>query len=220
MNKKAQTKEVVGRLKTVYPNAKIELNYEGNFQLLVAVILSAQCTDVRVNMVTPKLFARFPDAYSMAEADLLELEKLIYSTGFYRAKARNIIAASKLIVNEFEGKVPDNVSDLLKLPGVARKTANVVTWSGFGKAEGIVVDTHVIRLAGLLGLITKKAAKSKNAVKIEKELMKNLPKSEWGGFSHLLILHGRRVCIARRPQCQSCLLSDICPSSETVVENS
>lgn len=211
---KKNVKPILEELKSLYPNARIELNYEGVWQLLVAVALSAQCTDMRVNMVTPALFARFETVEDFANCEIEELEKLIYSTGFYRNKAKNIKGAAQMIVEEFGGQVPNNMKDLLKLPGVARKTANVVLWSGFGKAEGVVVDTHVMRVCGLLGLISKGAASKKNAVVIEKELMKVLPKKEWGGFSHLIILHGRRVCIARRPRCEACSLSNLCPSSK------
>lgn len=211
---KKNVTEILRILKEEYPDAKIALNYDGNWQLLVAVILSAQCTDERVNKVTPPLFERFPKVKDFAECEIEELEKLIYSTGFYKNKAKNIKAAAERIMAEHGGEVPDTMDELLALPGVARKTANVVLWSGFGKAEGIVVDTHVIRVSGLLHLISRAAAKSKNAVKIEKELMKLLPKKEWGGFSHLLILHGRKICIARRPRCEACALNHLCPSSK------
>lgn len=197
-------------LKELYPRARIELDFGSVFQLLVAVILSAQCTDVRVNKVTPLLFARFPDASAMAGADIVEIEKLIFSTGFYRAKAKNIQAMARMLLEDFDGEVPATMKDLLKLPGVARKTANVVLWSGFGKVEGVVVDTHVLRVCGLLGLVSKSVALKKNAIAAEKELMKVLPRKEWGGFSHLIILHGRRICIARRPKCGECGLREIC----------
>ena len=203
-------KEILQRLKQLYPNAHIELNYDGVFQLLVAVILSAQCTDKRVNMVTPALFKRFPDPETMATADIFELQDLVKSTGFFRSKAKNIKATSQIIMEKHNGEVPQTMEELIELPGVARKTANVVTWSGFGKSYGIVVDTHVMRLAGRLGFISKKLAESKNAVKIEQELCKKFPKQEWGGFSHLLILHGRRVCEARKPKCEECPLLDLC----------
>ncbi|MBP7670716.1 endonuclease III [Candidatus Gracilibacteria bacterium] len=203
-------KQILAILKELYPRARIELDFGSVFQLVVAVILSAQCTDVRVNKVTPKLFERFPDAEAMAAAPLLEIEKLIFSTGFYRAKAQNIQAMAQMLLADFGGEVPSTMAELLKLPGVARKTANVVLWSGFGKVEGVVVDTHVMRVCGLLGLVSAGAVLKKNAVVVEKELMKVLPRKEWGGFSHLIILHGRRVCVARRPRCGECGLREIC----------
>ncbi len=210
---KKNVAQTIALLKSEYPDAHIELNFKGTWQLLVAVILSAQCTDKRVNMVTPPLFARFPGVRDFAECDLPELEKLIYSTGFYRNKAKNIVAAAQMVVRDFGGEVPSEMVELLRLPGVARKTANVVMNAGFGRSEGIVVDTHVIRLTGLLGLISGSARKSKNAVKIESELMKIVPRKEWGGFSYLMILHGRRICIARRPKCELCILNKLCPSA-------
>jgi len=200
-------------LKREYPDAGIELDFADNWQLLVAVILSAQCTDKRVNIVTPPLFRRYPTVQDFAECEISELEKLIYSTGFYKNKAKNIKAAAELVVREFGGEVPGTMEELLRLPGVARKTANVVLNEGFGKSEGIVVDTHVIRLSRLLHLIPQKVAKSKNAVAIEKALMKVIPPDEWPKLSHLLIWHGRRICIARRPKCEICPLNKLCPSS-------
>ncbi|MBU1152145.1 endonuclease III [Patescibacteria group bacterium] len=200
---------VLGRLDKEYPDADIALLFDGVFQLLVAVMLSAQCTDVVVNKVTPRLFAKFGDAVAMAKADVREVEKLIYSTGFYRNKARNVVGAARMIVADFGAEVPCEMEDLLKLPGVARKTANVVMNAGFGKAVGIVVDTHVGRISRLLGL-----TEQKDAVKVEKELMKIVPKKKWGRLPYLFIEHGRKVCIARRPQCRDCVLSDICPSSQ------
>ena len=215
ISSKSKVAEKVVRLLTKeYPDAKVELNFGDVFQLLVAVVLSAQCTDVRVNKVTPPLFQRFKTVKDFADCDLKELEKMIYSTGFYRNKAKNIQGAANMIVSDFGGKVPSNMDDLLKLPGVARKTANVILESGFGKVEGIVVDTHMIRLSGLLEFISKELWKSKNAVKIEKELMKIVPKKHWGKFSHLIVWHGRRICIARRPRCKDCVLNKICPSAK------
>lgn len=204
---------VIAELKRFHKDAKIALNYESNFQLLVAVILSAQCTDERVNMVTPALFARFPDAEAMAKADLEELEKLIYSTGFYKNKAKNIKGAAQRIVEEFDGDLPRTMEEMLTLPGAARKTANVVLREAFGVVVGIVVDTHVTRLSTRLGLISKKAAKSKNAVRIEKELMKVIPREDWGIIAHLLIHHGRKICPARKPKCEKCTISEYCPSA-------
>jgi len=202
--------KIIELLKKDYPDAKIELDFSSVWQLLVAVILSAQCTDKRVNMVTPALFESFPDVQSFAECDVSELEKLIYSTGFYRSKARNIRAAANMIVEKFEGVVPCRMDDLVKLAGVGRKTANVLLFAGFGKPEGIAVDTHVIRLCGLLGLMPAAMVKKKDAVRIEEKLMKIVPYEYWGVFSYLLILNGRRVCIARRPRCGECSLKGVC----------
>lgn len=200
-------------LKKQYPNATIALKYGNNFQLLVAVILSAQCTDERVNKVTPVLFKRFSTAEDFARCDISELEKLIYSTGFYKNKAKNIKGAAEKVVKDFGGKVPDNMKDLLTLPGVARKTANVILFEAFGRTEGIVVDTHVARISGLLGLVSRKLSDAKNAVKIEQKLMTIVPKKDWGNIAYLFIDHGRAICIARRPKCEICPLSKICPSS-------
>ena len=205
---------IINLLSKEYPDAKIALNYGDNFQLLVAVILSAQCTDERVNMVTPALFKRFSTIQDFAECETEELEKLIYSTGFYRNKAKNIRAAAGKIAKDYGGKVPDEMAELLAVPGVARKTANVILNAAYSKSEGIVVDTHVCRLSGLLGLVDKKLSEKKNAVKIEQKLMKQVPKKHWGLFPHLLIKHGRRVCIDRRPKCKICVLNKICPSAK------
>lgn len=212
-NLKTHAAEIIRILKKKYPDSKIALDYGNLFQLVVAVILSAQCTDVRVNMVTPALFKRFPEVEDFAECDVHELEKLIYSTGFYKNKAKNIKAAAQKIVKDFGGEVPDTMQELLSLPGVARKTANVVLSSGFGRNEGIVVDTHVARICGLLGLVPKKMSDAKSAVKIEQILVKLLPQKDWGIFSFLMIDHGRAICIARRPRCEICPLEKICPSA-------
>lgn len=206
--------EIVRILKKTYPNAKIALNFGNEFELLVAVILSAQCTDERVNKVTPALFKRFPRIEDFAKCESEELERYIFSTGFYRNKAKNIKGAATMLIEDFDGKLPKNMKDLLKLPGVARKTANVVLSTAFGRNEGIVVDTHVLRICGLLGLVDMKLSKSKNAVAVEKELMKILPKKDWGIFPHLITSHGRKICIARRPKCQECPLNRICPSAK------
>jgi len=213
MSKKERASQVFDILQECYPDAKIALNFEDKFQLLVAVVLSAQCTDERVNMVTPKLFEVYPSIEAFAGAKQEDLEKLIYSTGFFRNKAKNIIGAAKKIVEDFEGEVPGTMEQLLTIPGVARKTANVILSSGFGKNEGVTVDTHVIRISGLLGFVPKKLSKSKNAVKIEQELMKLFPRDRWGKLSHLLIFHGRQKCIARRPKCEECRLNELCPSA-------
>lgn len=211
---KAHAAKIIRILKKQYPDSKIALNYGNLFQLVVAVILSAQCTDVRVNMVTPALFKRFPDAKDFAKCDVSELEKMIYSTGFYKNKAKNIKGAAEKVMKDFGGKVPRTMEELLSLPGVARKTANVVLSSGFGRNEGIVVDTHVARICGLLGLVPKKMSDAKNAVKIEQILIKIIPQKDWGIFSFLMIDHGRAICIARRPKCGICPLNKICPSAE------
>ena len=201
-------KEVLSRLRTVFPTVKCALYHENALQLLVATILSAQCTDKRVNMVTPKLFKRFPGAEDFARADITELEMYVRSTGFYKNKAKNIKAAARKIVDDFGGKVPRKMEDLIKLPGVARKTANVVLAVWYGIMDGIVVDTHVTRISNLLGL-----TKSKNAVVIERELMKVVPEKDREYISLAFIEHGRKTCIARRPQCHNCVLNDTCPSA-------
>lgn len=212
--KKSPVRETLEILRKTYPDAKIALDFGTNFQLLVAVILSAQCTDERVNKVTPPLFARFPEPKDFAQASQEEIEKYIFSTGFYRSKAKNIKGAATRIVNDFDGKVPANMIDLLSLPGVARKTANVVLHTGFGVSEGIVVDTHVARMSGRLGWVPRKMSDAKDAVKIEKELVEIIPRENWGKLSHLLIFHGRRICVARKPKCAVCPLNKICPSAK------
>jgi endonuclease-3 len=207
---KAQKKRaglILTRLKSLYPDATCSLIYETPVQLLVATILSAQCTDERVNKVTPNLFKSYPDAKSLANAPREKLQALIRSTGFYRNKAKNIQGACEKIVQEFEGKVPQTMKELLTLPGVARKTANVVLAHGFGIIEGVTVDTHVKRLSNKLGL-TKKT----DPTKIEQDLMKLLPQPEWENFSISLIYHGRAICSARKPRCHLCELADLCPS--------
>jgi len=210
---KTHTQKVLEILKKTYPKAKIALDFGDNFQLLVAVILSAQCTDVRVNKITPELFKKYPNIKSFSEARISELEQKIYSTGFYKNKAKNIKGAAQKILQDFNGKVPDNMEDLLKLPGVARKTANVILNVAYGKNEGIVVDTHVARISGLLGLCSMKDSKAKNAVKIEKDLMGLIPRKDWGKFSFMIVEHGRKICIARKPKCGECTLNKICPSA-------
>ena len=206
MNSKQAT-EILVILKRLYPDATCSLTYDSPVQLLVATILSAQCTDKRVNMVTPALFARFPDAPSLAAADREELESLIRSTGFYRNKAKNIQGACRKIVLEFEGEVPQTMEELLTLPGVARKTANVVLAHAFGINAGVTVDTHVKRLSGRLGL-----TQHNDPIRIERDLMQLLPQVEWENFSISLIYHGREICKARKPNCGDCQLSALCPS--------
>ncbi len=206
--KKRRAREILARLWQLYPEATCSLNYQTPVQLLVATILSAQCTDERVNRVTPALFARFPDAAALATADLGELESLIRSTGFYRNKAKNIQRACQQLVTHHGGAVPQTMAELLALPGVARKTANVVLAHAFGIHAGVTVDTHVKRLSNRLGLV-----KSDDPVQIERTLMNLLPQPEWENWSIRLIYHGREVCGARRPQCGACALADLCPSA-------
>jgi endonuclease III len=201
-------KKVIKILKKEYPGAKIALRFKNIWQLLVATILSAQCTDVRVNMVTPELFRKYKNISDFAEANAKEFEKDIHSTGFYKNKTKGIIGSAKKILSEFKGKVPDTMEALTSLPGVGRKTANVILSSGFGKIEGIVVDTHVRRLSRLLGL-----TRSEDPEKIEEDLMRVIPKADWGIISHLLILHGRKICHARKPLCGDCKLNKLCPSA-------
>ena len=200
--------KILEKLKENFPIATCALVHKNPFQLLVSTILSAQCTDERVNMVTPELFRRFPGPTEMAGAEQEAVEELIHSTGFFRNKAKSIRLASEHIVNDFNGSVPDNMEDLLVLPGVARKTANVVLGTWFRKPEGVVVDTHVKRITVLLGL-----TKKKDPNQIEKDLMALLPREEWIDYSHRIILHGRKTCKARKPLCAGCFLSDLCPSA-------
>lgn len=197
--------EVLERLRREYPDAHTELTYRTAFQLLVATILSAQTTDVRVNLVTPTLFARYPDAVALAGADPEELETIIRSTGFFRSKARSLIGMARALVERYGGEVPDAMDELVTLPGVGRKTANVVLGNAFHRNEGIVVDTHVGRLAVRLGLTAET-----DPVKVEQALMPLVPRADWTLISHLLIFHGRRVCLARAPACPRCVLLDIC----------
>lgn len=200
--------EILARLRREYPDAHCALDHANAYQLLVATILSAQCTDARVNMVTPSVFAAYPDAGALARASQPAVEKLIQSTGFFRNKAKNLIAMAQAVVADHGGEIPRTMAELHALPGVGRKTANVVLGNAFGINEGVTVDTHVTRLSGLLGL-----TKQTDAVKIEQDLMQLIPREDWTLVSHLLILHGRKVCIARRPQCEVCVLNDLCPSS-------
>lgn len=206
--KQQRALELLIRLKRLYPDARCSLDYQTPVQLLVATILSAQCTDERVNQVTPKLFARFPDAPALANADLEELEQLIRSTGFYRNKAKNIQAACRRIVSEYGEQVPRLMEELLTLPGVARKTANVVLAHAFDLHMGVTVDTHVKRLSYRLGL-----TEHTDPVRIERDLMKLLPQPDWENWSIRLIYHGRQVCNARKPACDRCELADLCPSA-------
>ena len=199
--------KILSLLKKEYPKAKIALNFGNSLEILVATVLSAQCTDERVNMVTESLFKKYRKVQDYAKANPKTFEQEIRSTGFYRNKAKNIISAAQKIVKDFGGKMPDSMDELLQLPGVARKTANIVLFNGFGKIEGIAVDTHVRRLSQRLGF-----TKNQDPDKIEKDLMKPLDKKEWGKFSYLLIEHGRKICDAKKPKCLECLLQKLCPS--------
>jgi endonuclease-3 len=196
-------------LDEAYPQAECALIHRSPWELLVATILSAQCTDVRVNMVTPELFRRFPSPETMAKATLPELEELIRTTGFFRNKAKSIQGAARKVTGEFGGRVPETLAELITIPGAARKTASVVLGVCFGKAEGLVVDTHVFRNARRLGL-----AKGDTPEKVERELMRILPRESWIDFSHQIIHHGRQVCVARNPKCDRCNLEQICRSSD------
>jgi endonuclease-3 len=204
----AHALEILARLKREYPDAHTELDFETPLQLLIATILSAQCTDKRVNKVTPELFRVFPTAEDLAAADPSRLEDMIRSTGFFRNKTKSLLGMSAAIVERHGGEVPHTMAELVLLPGVGRKTANVVLGNAFAINEGVVVDTHVGRLAVRLGLTNET-----DPVKVEKVLMRLIPRDEWALVSHLLIFHGRRICVARLPKCGACVLSDICPSS-------
>ena len=207
---KQRSLEILIRLKRLYPEAPCTLNYETPVQLLVATILSAQCTDERVNLVTPALFERFPDAVALGNADLEELENLVRSTGFYRNKSKNIKGACQAIVNKFNNQVPQRMELLLELPGVARKTANVVLAHAFGINLGVTVDTHVKRLSQRLGL-----TEHTDPIRIERDLMVLLPQPDWENWSIRLVYHGRAVCNARNPACNICKLADLCPSANS-----
>lgn len=206
---KQRSQEIYALLTELYPDATCSLNYETPVQLLVATILSAQCTDERVNKVTPALFDRFPNAAALAGCDRQELENLIRSTGFYRNKAKNIQGACQMIITDFEGEVPSQMEQLLKLPGVARKTANVVSAHAFGNIQGVTVDTHVKRLSNRW-----KLSKADNPLQIERDLMTLLPQPEWENYSIRTIYHGRAVCKARKPLCDICRLIHLCPSAK------
>jgi endonuclease-3 len=204
--------EIIRLLRETHPDAKCALDYENPLQLLVATILSAQCTDERVNKVTPTLFARYPSAQALAEADREELEQLIHSTGFYRNKAKNVQEACRRIVTEYGGEVPADMAQLLTLAGVARKTANVVLGNCYAIADGVVVDTHVKRLSERLALSSQT-----DPEKIERDLMQLAPKAEWIDLSHLLIFHGRRICDARKPRCTDCTIRHLCPTAPVLI---
>ena len=197
---------IVNELKALYPDSLCSLEYEKDYELLFSVRLAAQCTDERVNKVTPALFARFPTLESLAEADVAEVERYIHSTGFFRAKARDIVAASRMLVEQYGGRVPDTMEELLKLPGVGRKTANLILGDVYHTPGVVVADTHCIRITGRLGLTDG----TKDPAKVEEQLRPILPPEESNDFCHRMVLHGRAVCIARRPQCESCTLRPWC----------
>ena len=203
-----RTRSIIARLKREFPDAKCALDHTSPLELLVATILSAQSTDARVNIVTPALFAKYKSAADYAAADPEIFQSEIHSTGFFRNKTKSILGMAQALEERHGGRVPDTMEALVALPGVGRKTANVVLGNAFGKNEGIVVDTHVGRIAGLLRL-----TRQTDPVKIERDLMELVPRKDWTIFSHLLILHGRKTCIARRPKCGSCRINDLCPSS-------
>jgi len=211
--RKERTAKIIAILKKTYPDARIALNFSNPLELLVATILSAQCTDKRVNMVTESLFQKYRAAADYVTADPRVFEEEIKSTGFYHNKAKSVLGAAARIAKDFGGKVPDNMDDLLTLPGVARKTANVVLGGAFGKDEGIVVDTHVIRVSQRLKLT---GHKDNSGDKIENDLLALVPRKEWTGFGNRLILHGRMVCTARHPKCAACAVNKLCPSAFTI----
>ena len=208
MEDKAPIEETISRLKAAYPNARTELSWTNPLELLVATILSAQTTDVRVNLVTPNLFAKYPTAADYAGADPEELEEDIRPTGFFRNKAKSLLGMARALVEDHGGEVPRTMPELVALPGVGRKTANVVLGNAFSIDEGVVVDTHVRRLSNRLGFST-----GKDPEKIERDLMETVPREDWTVFSHLLILHGRSTCKSRKPDCENCTLNDLCPSA-------
>jgi endonuclease-3 len=207
--RRQRTEEILARLRREYPDSRTALDHRNAYELLVATILSAQCTDKRVNEVTPALFRRFPTAKELARARLPELEELVRTTGFFRNKARALLGLGQALAAEHGGRVPDTMEELVRLPGVGRKTANVVLGNAFDKNVGVVVDTHVQRLARRLGLTAES-----DPEKIERDLMALVPQSDWAAWSNLLIAHGRKVCQARRPLCASCVIADLCPSAE------
>jgi endonuclease-3 len=212
--KKAErANEIVERLRNMYPNAKCSLDFTNAFELLIATMLSAQSTDLRVNIVTKSLFRKYPDPQSFAQASQVEMERDVKQTGFFRNKAKAVIAASKAIVEKHGGEVPRTMEELTALPGVGRKTANVVLSNALNLPVGVVVDTHVTRVSGRLGLTAHS-----DAEKIEQDLMRLIPKKEWTRFAHRMILHGREICVARKPKCSACRLNELCPSAEEPLE--
>jgi endonuclease-3 len=211
-SKIAHAQEVYKRLHAIYKGAKCALHFTSSWELLVATILSAQCTDKRVNMVTPILFKKYPTVNDFAKARQHELEKYIHSTGFFRNKAKNIMGAAQTVVEKFKGEVPDNMEELITIPGIARKSANVLLYVWYGKNEGVVVDTHVKRISNRLGL-----TKEQNPVKIERDLMQLYPRKKWGLLAYYLVDHGRALCKAPTPKCIECPLKDICPPSKRYI---
>ena len=205
------TPKIIKELQRLYPDTRCFLHYKTPFQLMCAVILSAQCTDQRVNMVAPELFKVFPTPENLARAKQKDVEKLVKSTGFYKNKAKNLIGAAQALLGLYKGKMPKTIAEMVKIPGVGRKTANVVLGEVYGISEGITVDTHVTRLSNRLGW-----TQHEDAVKIEQDLMTIVPKEEWLHFSHRLIQHGRKVCDARKPLCNVCTLAKLCPSASKI----
>lgn len=206
MDTAARAREIVARLRPLYPDLAPALIHANAYELLVATVLAAQCTDARVNTVTPEFFRRWPDPEALSRAEVAAVEAVVHSTGFFRQKAKNLVAAARLMVERHHGAVPATMAALTGLPGVARKTANIVLSNALGVNEGIAVDTHVRRLSFRLGLTS-----STNPIIIEKDMMLLLPREDWGVVNHLLVLHGRAVCKARKPRCDRCALNDICP---------
>ena len=206
MRKKERARVVLERLRKVFPAPESALSWADPWELLVATLLAAQCTDARVNTVTPEFFRRWPAPPALSTADVAEVETVVHSTGFFRNKAKNLVAAAGMVVHEFGGELPRTMAELTRLPGVARKTANIVLSNAMGVHEGIAVDTHVKRLSFRLGLTL-----SGNPIVIEKDLMPLFPQNAWGEINHLLVLHGRGACKARKPDCPACVLADICP---------
>ena len=211
-DEKKRVSTILRRLDKAYPDAECALHHRNPYELLVATILSAQCTDETVNKVTPELFARYPDPQSLAGAKREDVERIVHPTGFFRNKAKNIQGAARALVTDFGGEVPRDMDELLSLPGVARKTANVVRGVCFGLADGVVVDTHVRRLSQRLGL-----TQNEDPAKIEQDLMRVIPRRKWIDFSHQLIWHGRRVCDAKKPKCAECVLLDLCPTGHKLI---
>ena len=211
MKSKKEITAIIEKLKEIYPDALCSLNYEKDYELLFSVRLAAQCTDARVNLVTPALFARFPTLQSIAEADVEEVGEYVHSCGFWRAKARDIVATAQQLIERFDGKVPDNMDDLLTLPGVGRKTANLILGDIYGQ-EGYVCDTHCIRITGKLGITDG----SKDPLKVEQQLRKVIPPEESNNFCHRMVLFGREWCIARSPRCEECPLKDFCDTGKKI----
>ena len=206
--RRARAEEIYGLLEAEYPDAHCALNHRNPFELAVATILSAQCTDARVNMVTPELFRRYPDPQALGAAEQTELEEVVRSTGFFRNKARNLIGMATALLEDHQGELPKTIKELAALPGIGRKTANVILGNAFGIDEGVVVDTHVKRLSGRMRL-----TRETDPVKVERDLMGLFPPETWTMLAHLLIYHGRQVCSARKPRCNQCVVSHLCPSS-------